>query len=280
MILRSSIPYESVTRFLNKEIPYVMTPIRVLAVSSLIASLFLFMIFFLGASETDVYDAPFRTLRLSGYALCIILPFFLFYGIELKIFRKLGQWKLLYEWFSKLFLIFVIFSSAYFYNVWIVNEVVPTWYNYGYFMLYYALPYLPLLLPVAFILYRRYIKMDESEVDQKQFEKRYIIKGRNQRESIELTETEFVFAEAQQNYITIAFLQDGELNKKVIRATLKEVHDQIPFAERVHRSFLLNPGYLEKTEGNARKKVGVLSIDDITIPLSPSADLKELTGQN
>lgn len=140
-------------------------------------------------------------------------------------------------------------------------------------MLYYALPYVPILLPVVYILHRRYIKLNESAVDQKKNIERLIIKGRNQDDEVELIETEFVFAEAQQNYVTIAFRQDGDLKKEVIRATLKEVQDQLPFAKRVHRSFLLNLTYLKKTEGNMRKKVGVLTIDNITIPFSPSTEL-------
>ena len=273
MLHRSRLPYKTATRFLNREIPYVMTPKRVLVISSLIASLFLFMIFFLGASETQMYDASFKNLRLAGYSLCFILPFFLFYGIELSIFRKSGQWTLLYEWLSKSLLVVTILSAAYFYNVWVISQIVPNFYNYGYFMLHYALPYLPILLPVAFILHRRYIKLDDSAVDEEKNIERLIIKGRNQDEEVELIKTEFVLAEAQQNYVTIAFWQDGEFKKEVIRATLKEVQDQLPFAKRVHRSFLLNPAYLKKTEGNMRKKVGVLTIDNITIPFSPSTDL-------
>lgn len=259
---------------LNKKVPFVMTPARVLGISSLNAGIFLFILFALGASETDSYVAPYKYIRLSGYALCIVIPYFLFYLMEKRLQNAIKSWKLIHEITSKILLAFTILSVSYLYNISIVNNISFSLYNYYYFMVWYGLPYLPLLIPGAVFLHLQFIKKETSEAvtgTKKTTSKTHItITGKNKEEKLKLDIQDFIFAEANQNYVTIKYLKKNRVHKKIIRSTLSEVDNQIPNAHRIHRSYLVNPDHIKRINGNSRKKKALLSIPGEKIPVSPS----------
>jgi len=262
-------------KLINKRIPFVLTPVRVLAISTLIAGQFLFILFFLGASETDNYEASYKYFRLSGYALCIVGPYFMFYVIEKQVYSSLRSWKLSYELISKSLLAFTILSLSYFYNISIVNNISGTFYNYYYFIVWYGLPYLPLILPGALFLHWQFAQKEPDETVTEKPKSRLTIKGKNKNEALHIEKHNFVLAEANQNYVTIKFMAENRLHKKIIRSTLSEVNKQIPHAQKIHRSYLINPKYIAFIRGNSRKKWASLTVNDDNIPVSPGIE-KEL----
>lgn len=255
------------------EYPYVMTSERVLLLSFLVVVQFLVILFFLGASETAEYNATFKYLRLSGYALCIIVPFYLFYLLEKEIYQRIAHsWNLKFELISKTLLIFTIMSASYFYNVWVINGISPDFYNYFYFQFWYGLPYVPVLLPVCLIFYKWYLNKERTIREQTTTEIDPIvtIRGKNQGETVQFQSGDFLIAEVEQNYVSLYYLQEGSIEHSVIRSTLKDVSAQIPIAHRVHRSYLVNPDVIDKIVGNTRKREAFISHLNQHIPVSPS----------
>ena len=54
----------------------------------------------------------------------------------------------------------------------------------------------------------------------------------------------------------------------MLRITLAQLKSQLPFAEQIHRSFLINPIHLKRIEGNARKRTVHLAGIPEALPLS------------
>ncbi|WP_090078161.1 LytTR family DNA-binding domain-containing protein [Halpernia frigidisoli] len=96
-----------------------------------------------------------------------------------------------------------------------------------------------------------------------------VIKGNSQNENIKFSEKNFLMANAQSNYVDIYYLKDDVLRKEMIRSTLSNIIKEIPTAEQVHRSYIVNPSQIEKISGNTRK--GSIAIRHIKeeVPISP-----------
>ncbi len=79
--------------------------------------------------------------------------------------------------------------------------------------------------------------------------------GDNQNESLEINFRDFYFAQAEGNYVEIRFSEHGVLQKRVIRATLTNIENQLSdYAEikRVHRKYLANFSNINQVSGNAQ----------------------------
>lgn len=97
------------------------------------------------------------------------------------------------------------------------------------------------------------------------------MKGNNQKEQIELTVDQFLYAEAEGNYVTLAFLSSEHLKKEMIRSTLKEVHDQFDghaSIQQVHRSYLANLDLVDRVSGNSQGLQLHFAHSDAFVPVS------------
>ncbi|MFC2112644.1 LytTR family transcriptional regulator DNA-binding domain-containing protein [Bacteroidota bacterium] len=64
-------------------------------------------------------------------------------------------------------------------------------------------------------------------------------------EKLEINLRQLVYIEAQENYSRIVWLDDGRIKDKLLRATLKNIENQIPDSNvlRCHRSYMINLDY-------------------------------------
>ena len=100
------------------------------------------------------------------------------------------------------------------------------------------------------------------------------------KEFVELIISDFLYAEAQDNYTLIVFKENKKKVEKILRTTLANVERQLRYQNiiRCHRSYIINSasGYTFHKSGN---KAFLKNIDmDISIPVSRSKEkeLKEL----
>lgn len=257
----------SFSSYLKEKKP-VMSLRRVLLISSIIAGQIWFIILFLEPSGTNQYEASYRMLRLSGYIFCIVLPFLLIHGTESWIFKNCNITRRAYHGLLfKILLVLLILSSSYVYKGLIVNGsplTLPDFFN---FALLIGLPYLPLVLPAAVLVHLLTGRLRTLKAADGQ---QIIIYGRNQNERLKLQESNFLYAEAAQNYVIVHYLENNGLQKMIFRSTLKEIQKQVQVAERVHRSYLVNPGHIHCFDGNSRKRVARLEKVKQDIPVSSS----------
>ena len=90
------------------------------------------------------------------------------------------------------------------------------------------------------------------------------------KEFVELRISDFLYAEAQDNYTLIVFKQDKKKNEKILRTTLANVEKQLRYQNivRCHRSYIINTAF-EYTYHKIDNKAVLKNAEmDISIPVS------------
>ena len=95
-------------------------------------------------------------------------------------------------------------------------------------------------------------------------------------ETLSILPSQFIYAEAQDNYTEVFYLENKVLRKKLLRITLRRLAEQLPSNEfvRCHRSFLVNLHHIEEVSGNASGFRISLRLAAREIPVSRSKGLE------
>lgn len=100
------------------------------------------------------------------------------------------------------------------------------------------------------------------------------IPSRNKSEKIQLSLNDLLALKAVENYVEIYYSKETQLQKKVIRNTLKELEAHLKSQatiQRCHRSYLVNTEQIQSVTGNAQGLILLLHPDPILeIPVSRS----------
>ena len=81
------------------------------------------------------------------------------------------------------------------------------------------------------------------------------------------------YVEAMQNYVSVWFVNDGQLQKEVIRSTVASMEEQFAGTDvvRCHRSFLIHVEHIERVSGNAQGlRLSLKDVDGLEVPVSRS----------
>ena len=102
-------------------------------------------------------------------------------------------------------------------------------------------------------------------------------------EHVTLDITDLLYIEAVGNYVKVCQLQGNELHANMLRATMKQMEDELqayPMIVRCHRAFMVNLGQVEQISSNSRAMQLVMLHCHDAIPVSRSNvnKLKELLG--
>ena len=102
-------------------------------------------------------------------------------------------------------------------------------------------------------------------------------------EHVTLDITDLLYIEAVGNYVKVCQLQGNELHANMLRATMKQMEDELqayPMIVRCHRAFMVNLGQVEQISSNSRAMQLVMRHCHDAIPVSRSNvnKLKELLG--
>ncbi len=103
------------------------------------------------------------------------------------------------------------------------------------------------------------------------------------KDDLEINEKELVYAETADNYVAVYHLQEGKVQKSVVRSTLGRLETDVadcPRLVRCHRAFLVNLDFLESFKGNAQGLQLRLKHSPNEIPVSRNlvAKIKNLLG--
>lgn len=253
----------------NKTIAYVISHKKNALIGLIVGAVVAGIIIFLEPFDSENYDATFRLLRLSGYALCILLPVMLCHFVENAIYKRQNyRWYLHNEilYLVPVFLLILICCALY--NFYVINGLSGlSWNTVWMFVKLYGLPFVPIIFPIWAFLRSTWGKIEISATTISA-DKKKTITGDNKSERVEFLFTNFIYAQSQQNYITLFLVEDGEIKQKIIRSTLSSLIHQLPEAWQVHRSYLVNLQYLDSVSGNSRKRQMNLTIDLNPIPIS------------
>ncbi len=98
------------------------------------------------------------------------------------------------------------------------------------------------------------------------------LSGQGKYEELQIESNTLLYVESTGNYCDIVYLQDDTIQKKTLRITLKNVHQQINLPDTIiktHRSFLVNLNHITHTKGNAQGyQLSIKGINDFFIPVS------------
>lgn len=227
-----------------------------------------FIMVFLQPFDTFQNQIEAKSLKLSGYALTVIFPMLLIHPVCLSFYQKRNEvWTLLHEVVYLILLVFMISVFSYFYHAFVFTNASPSIDQFSDFFLFFCLPFIPILLPI--IAYLRFTMGDVLIHEKRQDQEAALgIKNSNGELALELTMNEFVYAEAQQNYVNIYYCRAGKLHKEMIRSTLSNLVDQMPDAQQLHRSYLVNMDFVEEAIGNARQRSIKLKGVEEMLPVS------------
>lgn len=119
------------------------------------------------------------------------------------------------------------------------------------------------------------ILQEDSDVspDEKEISSDILIFSGGSREVLEMKAGQFLYAEAEGNYVEVNYLSDGTRNaaKKLLRLTMKQAEDVVascPFIIRCHRAFLVNIGAVVKVDGNSQGYRLLLEGCESEVPVS------------
>ncbi len=254
---------------LNRPIPYTQGWKQTIAIGSIVGAGLSMLLIFLEPFDTSEVQLSYKVLKLAGYGLCFLIPILVMHPIENALFKKQQyRWYILNELGYIIICLLLIYTTCYFYNTYIVNNGgVASLKGWQYFMIYYGLPFMPFLGPLWLYFRNRFGKITLPESTM-QKDITTTITGENKKESLTISVSDFVYAQAQQNYVAIHYLENETLQKKMIRSTLSNVQKQMPDAWQVHRSYLVNLAFAKTISGNSRKRELFLTETPEAIPVS------------
>jgi DNA-binding LytR/AlgR family response regulator len=92
-----------------------------------------------------------------------------------------------------------------------------------------------------------------------------VLIGSNKLDILQINNSDLVCVSSADNYVDISYLVNNELNKKLLRTTLKSIESQFPELVKVHRSHLINPTHFKEW-----KDSNTLLLTQTEVPVSKS----------
>ena len=215
------------------------------------------MLFLILIAPFDIEELNFsaRLEILPVYGLITFLVYVLLIPFQNWLFKKTQTWNIVLELlFLTTFYLLLVFICFAYYNSAIVNG------NYGFqkFTKEIFLPICFILLPIIIFL-RWFLNKQTSKTS----ENYILITGDNKLDVFKLHTEELVAVSSADNYVEVNYLNNGKLQKKLLRNTLKAVQVDVPFLLKVHRSHLINPSHFKAWNGS-----NMIILTQMEIPVS------------
>jgi len=191
-----------------------------------------------------------------GFNLIAFISYGILSALQRSVYRKIDRWSLSFEIASIVFYYILYNIGTFtFYKSSLLNggkDFIEFSYSIN---LKTALIVIPII-----ILARRYlIKIIPIKEDL------VVIKGENKLDILKIKKTDLICISNAQNYVEIFFIQNGQFSSKLIRTSLKKLHEELDFLIQVHRSHLINPSHFRSW-----KNQKTISLTEIELPVSKS----------
>lgn len=235
--------------------------------TSFFAGIFLYVLLILYQPfGTSQFEHPYKYLLLLPYALISAISFFI---VNKVIQNGKFNWTIGSE-LLKIGIIFLLISTlSYCYNTFFLSRVRFSFENLLYMFFYTFALGVPTAIIYFLARYIYYFQNDKSEsitVQLNEFKikdnqlaeisvfnaNRFTILSDYGTHHLDLEESDFIYAEAADNYCIIYYLKYGIIKKEMIRISLTHLVSQIETnsIKRVHRSFVVNLNKVIAHQGN------------------------------
>jgi len=213
-----------------------------------------------------------KYLLLAPYS---IIAFITFLSGDFIVSKFFNKWTLSKEIFKITTLLFVCSFLNYVYSKFFINEDEFSFRA----LIYMAMFTFALGIPVCTIWFLGRYRFPKkiTEIHSKEINKK--VTGTFKSEIIitpdtggvlNLSKNEFLYAQSKGNYSTLYFLENGKVQKRLIRVSLKKLEEQIcdETILRTHRSYIIHTPKAVYKKGNAQGyKIKINHVDDL-IPVS------------
>ena len=251
--------------FLNRQIHFIASVKRKVLVGFILFLFLSFIIIFLEPFDTDQFQSDHKSLVLSGFGILIFVAFVIQSSIEnWWYFRVQKVWLVSHEIVSTI--LFFLFSGTiiYLYNWLVINQENYSLGSHLRYLYTIVLRMIPVVAPVML-----YLRQQFGERITPLASNSILLTGENKNETLTLEKEHLLFVKAFENYIEIHFVDSSnKVVSKTFRQTLSNVCQQIPFLEKCHRSYLVNPIAVKEIIGNSQSAKIAFIHGEKTIPLS------------
>jgi len=221
--------------------------------------LYIFLVF-VGPFDSAELSLAIRTILMIGYGLVFFLCYALLIPIQNRLFASLGEWKLRHE--IAILSLFSLYSLPFCFGYY-KTELVNGDFGFSQFALTIYLPTILILLPVLFA--GRYLitRRQKIEVVIAPPDDTITLNGDNKLDILKLSMSNLIALEASNNYVTVYYLIDGQFQKKLLRSSLRKMHETVPEMVKVHRSYLVNTQHFIEW-----KDAMTLGLTQFSVPVS------------
>lgn len=189
-----------------------------------------------------------------GFSLLAFLCYSTLAIFQKKIYEKTIKWNIGLEVISIVFFYLIYFIGVYAYYK---SPILKGGYRLAEFFSIIFIKVALILTPVI-ILARRYLIKLIPEKDNI-----LIFKGENRLDILKINKTALVCISSAQNYVEIFYIENGTLHSKIIRSSLKKIHEDFDFLLQIHRSHLINPMHFKLW-----KNQNTVALTQIELPVS------------
>lgn len=170
-----------------------------------------------------------------GFGVFIFLCYSIVALIQNIVYQKLLRWSITFEIVTIIFfcLLFTIVLYAY-----SKSDLVNSAYSFSYFSFLMAKTSI-VLIPILILARIYVVKLIPPK------ETILTIKGDNKLDILKVYPSDLICVSSSQNYAEIFFVDGDILSSKLIRSSLKKIHQEVPFLIQVHRSHFINPSHFK-----------------------------------
>jgi hypothetical protein len=225
-------------------------------------------IFLILIAPIDIAELPMKV-RLEimpFYGLISFIGYVLLIPFQNWAYKKMSKQSIYFEiLIIVLYNILVLLGSYLYYKSSIVNG------NHSFikftFEIYYPIFFilLPIIIFARWFISRKIVHQNSTKI---------ILTGDNKLDILQIAAEDLICVSSADNYVTVAYLINDVLSKKLLRTTLKNIQSQLPQLVKVHRSHLINPIHFKEW-----KDTNTLLLTQIEVPVSKNYK-KEIVAMN
>ncbi|WP_442265583.1 LytTR family transcriptional regulator DNA-binding domain-containing protein [Tenacibaculum sp. ZS6-P6] len=205
-----------------------------------------------------------------GFSFITFLSYFIISILQDSIYQRFEKWNIVLEilsilcfLFLNLILTFLYYKSPFLNGIWSFNQ-----FFHG--NLKSALIFIPIIIFARNLTLKQLPKqIKETIIEQPKSinkeEKKITIKGEYKLDILKIKKEDLICISKSQNYVEVFFLDQNNINSKLIRSSLKKIHSDFNFLTQVHRSHLINPSHFKSW-----KNSNTILLTQIEIPVSKS----------
>lgn len=178
-----------------------------------------------------------RLFLMVGYGVLFFLCYLILIPIQNWWYQWAEKWTVGYEVATVLFFCVYCLPVCF---VYYKTEAVNGTFSFRDFALTVYLPICTIIIPFIFVARYGVAWYGKAGQGGQQSGAKVTLLGENKLDLLQLEMKDLVAVEAANNYVAVHYLLEGKLQKKLLRSSLRNMHQAVPALVQVHRSYLVN----------------------------------------